>query len=156
VLPVALIFTVPTIAAIACDVEEGAALGAEIGGLLFGPQESGSTLALRNVNLGNWAADPRRAFSIDPEMQAKTINDWQGRGWELVGSYHSHPSGNAAMSNADAATAEVTGKLLIIGPGKTWQWRLYDPASRSEVGFRVAPPGQYGEGELWPGWPSFT
>jgi proteasome lid subunit RPN8/RPN11 len=140
VLPVALIFTTQVVNQIADEVVQSP--GFETGGLLFGPTGS---VATRNVWVPNDAADPARGFSIDPQLQAETIIYWQERGLDFIGSYHSHPSGNPAMSNTDAATAETTGQLLIVAPGASWEWRLYDPVARAEAAFRIAPPHQYRE-----------
>ncbi len=108
----------------------------ERGGLLTG-EASGLCSA---VPAHNQAADPRSEFTIDAEQLAK-LSDWIAASeLELIGSWHSHPNGNAQMSSADAAMARATGMLLIVAPASPWQWRLWDPVAGGEVGFAIAPP----------------
>lgn len=126
----------------------------ENGGLLFGLDVGthggtgavARTIILGAPGLGNAAADPAVAFSIAPIEQAQVIGQWSAAGYALIGSYHSHPSGNPSMSSADAAMAEAVGLLLIVAPapaGEPWQWRLYDPVGRVERRFEIAPPEVY-------------
>lgn len=131
-LEIALRFTFKTIAHIHRQVRE--CPGEEVGGLLFASEaELVADQAVENV-----APDRSSAFEIQPEMLSAAIRVWHG--FELIGTYHSHPNGNAQMSSADAAMATSTGMLLVVAPGSPWQWRLWDPVAGGEVGFAIEPP----------------
>lgn len=108
----------------------------EAGGLLFGRGD----LVVGAFTARNAAADRRSEFAVDPEVMDRVILNEEARGSELLGTYHSHPNGNAQMSGADAAMARQTGVLLIIGLGRPWEWRLWDPAAGGEVDLVIDPP----------------
>jgi proteasome lid subunit RPN8/RPN11 len=108
----------------------------ETGGLLAGGGES-VTHALPATNE---ALRPAREFTIGVEQMYDLLRSIEDEGHRLLGSYHSHPNRNAQMSGADAAMARSTGVLLIIAPGKKWQWRLWDPVVGGEVDFAIEPP----------------
>lgn len=83
-------------------------------GLLLG---SGDRIdqALPSINL---AADPERAFEIDPALLLRCHREARAGGPALIGWYHSHPAGGAGPSATDAARAVEAGKLwLIATPG---------------------------------------
>jgi proteasome lid subunit RPN8/RPN11 len=108
----------------------------ETGGLLFGrDQLVAGAFAARNA-----AVNPRSEFAIEAEVMDRVLVNEEARGSELLGTYHSHPNGNAQMSSADAAMAQQTGPLLIVGLGRPWVWRLWDPAAGGEVAFTIEPP----------------
>jgi proteasome lid subunit RPN8/RPN11 len=115
----------------------------ETGGLLFGRGDE----VLYAVAANNEAADQGSEYAISAEAFAKHVESFEEEDYELIGTYHSHPNGNAQMSGADVAMAQQTGKLLIVAPGQAWEWRLYDPIWRlyepiagGEVPFVIAPP----------------
>jgi proteasome lid subunit RPN8/RPN11 len=90
--------------------EAEAAGAAEICGLLLG--DGGSVteaVPLRNVHPA-----PTSGFLFDPEAQLAASRAARGAGKSIVGHYHSHPSGDAAPSAADAALAEEEGVLWLI------------------------------------------
>ena len=66
----------------------------------------------------NVAADPARAFEIDP---AALIAAHRGEraGTAIAGWYHSHPDGVAQPSATDAARAAPDGRLWLIAAGGT-------------------------------------
>jgi hypothetical protein len=116
----------------------------ETGGLLVGI----GTSVMYALPAENEADDPKSAFVIGGEQLAALVDSIgdrenyhlapDGLGWseprlELLGSYHSHPNGRADLSPGDAALAEVTGLLLLVAPGPTWQWRLWNPAAGGAV-----------------------
>ncbi|MET0361887.1 MAG: M67 family metallopeptidase [Sphingobium sp.] len=92
----------------------------EICGLLLGGQGRVDTfLASANV-----AADPARRFEIDPAVLIAAHRAARHGGPAIVGCYHSHPSGRAVPSAADAAQAAPEGMLwLIVGSGQARLWR---------------------------------
>jgi desampylase len=92
----------------------------EICGLLFGTAariESAEFCA-------NVAADPNRAFEIDPAALFAAHRAARAEGPELIGHYHSHPFGPAAPSARDADMAMGDGALwLILAAGEARLWR---------------------------------
>lgn len=91
----------------------------EICGLLLG-REGGieDVLSTRNV-----AADPARRFEVDPAaLFAQARRERQG-GAAMLGSYHSHPGGDAIPSACDAAAAEPGRLWLIVAGRRAAAWR---------------------------------
>lgn len=110
--------------------------GLESGGALVGRGND----VLEVMPAANAAADDRSEFAIPAEQLAGIVSMAEATGSRLLGTYHSHPNGNARMSRADVALARHTGLLLIVAPGERWEWKLWDPAAAGEVQFAIAPP----------------
>jgi proteasome lid subunit RPN8/RPN11 len=93
---------------------------AEICGLLFGAAERIDTAeACANV-----AANPARAFEIDPRALFAAHRRARRGGVPVIGHYHSHPSGLPVPSPRDAAQAMGDGAVwLILGGGIARVWR---------------------------------
>jgi proteasome lid subunit RPN8/RPN11 len=92
---------------------------AEICGLLFG--SAGRIEAAEAC--ANVAADPARAFEIDPAALFAAHRRARG-GALVVGHYHSHPSGLPVPSPRDAAQAMGDGAIwVILGGGVARAWR---------------------------------
>ena len=80
---------------------------------------------------GNVAEDPARHFEIDPVALFAALRDVRRGGAEILGWYHSHPSGNADPSATDAADAAADGRLwLILGGGSARLWRAVADGAR--------------------------
>lgn len=62
----------------------------------------------------NVAADPARAFVIDPATLFAALRAERAGGPVVTGWYHSHPGGRPTPSAADAAGAREDGKLWAI------------------------------------------
>jgi proteasome lid subunit RPN8/RPN11 len=94
--------------------------GTEICGLLFG-----TAGAIDRIEpCANVAADPARAFEIDPAALIAAHKAMRDGGPVLIGCYHSHPHGPAIPSPRDAAAAAPDGWLwLIAGRGAVTAWR---------------------------------
>ncbi|MEP7005495.1 MAG: M67 family metallopeptidase [Sphingomonas bacterium] len=92
----------------------------EVCGLLFGTQgRIAEAEATANV-----AADPARAFEIDPAALFAAHRRARAGGPAIVGHYHSHPSGAAVPSARDAAQAMGDGALWLIltaREGRLWR-----------------------------------
>jgi proteasome lid subunit RPN8/RPN11 len=71
----------------------------------------------RAMACANVAADPHRRFEIDPAALFAVMRAERGGGTRWIGCYHSHPSGEARPSAADAAAAAPDGKLWVILAG---------------------------------------
>ena len=93
---------------------------AEICGLLFGSRDRVTGIK----PCPNVAADPSRWFEIDPATLLAAHRAARMDGPQIVGHYHSHPSGVAMPSPRDAAAAIPDGALwLIAAAGKVSVWR---------------------------------
>ena len=62
----------------------------------------------------NVAADPARAFEVDPGVLIAAHRAARADGLEVVGCYHSHPSGVAEPSARDVEMAAGDGMLWVI------------------------------------------
>jgi proteasome lid subunit RPN8/RPN11 len=96
-------------------------VGSSHDGVLGPPDEKCGVLrgrghrVLRADAAANVAADPFKTFEIDPAalIAAHRAARRQG-GLELLGYYHTHPTGDAWPSKTDAACAAPDGKLWLI------------------------------------------
>lgn len=97
-----------------------AAQDEEICGLLLGSSDHiVEARPCRNV-----AVDPARMFEIDPAVLITAHRAARAGGPQVIGHYHSHPSGTPAPSATDAASAVPDGSYwLIIGAGAARLWR---------------------------------
>ncbi len=101
-------------------------------GLIGGTGDEGRMLwPIRNV-----AADPASRFRMDPEEQVRAFAAFEGRGWAMIGIYHSHPGGPPRPSETDIAEAQYpTAYYVIISladlvrPSVT-VWLIYDGQAR--------------------------
>ncbi|MBY8827112.1 M67 family metallopeptidase [Hephaestia mangrovi] len=93
---------------------------AEICGLLFG---TGDAID-RAQPCPNAAADPARAFEIDPAALIAAHRAMRAGGARLIGHFHSHPNGQAMPSPRDAEAAAADGSIwLIAAAGGVTGWR---------------------------------
>ena len=91
----------------------------EICGLLFGQSDRIETICCA----ANVAPDPARHFELDPSVLIAAHRAARGGGPQVIGHYHSHPSGVARPSVTDAACASPDGSLwLIVGGGEARLW----------------------------------
>lgn len=103
--------------------EADASGASECCGLLLGyPGEGRVTGILPAANI---APDPRHRFEIDPATLLRAHREARSGGPAIIGHYHSHPAGDSAPSETDAAMAEGRGEIwLIIGrDGSARAWR---------------------------------
>jgi len=103
---------------------------AEICGLLLGsPARIEAATACANV-----AADPARRFEIDPAALFTAHRAARGGGPQVIGHYHSHPSGQPVPSARDAAQAMGDGALwLILTAGEARLWRSVEAGAFEPV-----------------------
>lgn len=85
----------------------------EICGLLIG---RGSRVD-RAVPTANVAAEPARAFEIDTAALLQAHREARRGQGDVIGHYHSHPSGRTRPSPTDAAMAHDDGCLWLIVAG---------------------------------------
>lgn len=106
---------------------------AEVCGLLLGA--AGRIKAIAPA--ANVAPDPARHFELDPVALIAAHRAARAGGAQMIGHYHSHPSGVAVPSATDAACAAPDGSLwLIIGGDEA---RLWVAQGDGAGGVRFAP-----------------
>lgn len=93
----------------------------EVCGLLLGQGDGHITQVLPAANVH---PRPARFFEIDPAVLIGATKAARGGGLQVLGCYHSHPSGTPAPSATDAAMAARDGKLwAIVANGVIEWWR---------------------------------
>ncbi|MEO6093912.1 MAG: M67 family metallopeptidase [Novosphingobium sp.] len=92
-------------------------------GLLLGQGARIETIeSARNI-----AADPHRRFEIDPAALFAAYRAERSGGLQLIGYYHSHPSGHPAPSPRDCEHASGDRRVwAIIAGGEVGFWRDMD------------------------------
>ena len=94
--------------------------------------------------LTNTDASPHR-FTIDPVEQFRAIQHAERNGWEVGGTFHSHPAGEPVPSPTDVEAGAAGWIHLIVGPGggtrSSVRAYTYDATSYAELQVIVeAPP----------------
>jgi desampylase len=92
----------------------------EVCGLLFGTDEE--IVAVQRTR--NVAADPARAFEIDPAALIAAHRAARDGGAQVIGCYHSHPGGRAEPSATDRDQAAVGQVWIIIAGADVQAWRM--------------------------------
>lgn len=90
--------------------------GVERCGLLLG-KNAGQISEVRFA--ANVAPDPSRHFELDPAVLLTAYRASRSGGMQVLGHYHSHPSGEAVPSRTDAECAAADGLLWLIVAGRT-------------------------------------
>lgn len=73
---------------------------------------------------GNVHPEPARHFEIDPQALIDAHRTARAGGPEIIGYYHSHPSGLPEPSATDRAHATGDGRVwAIVGEGTVGWWR---------------------------------
>lgn len=89
-------------------------------GLLLG--EAGRVAGIRPA--ANVALDPARRFEIDPQALIDAHRAARGGGPQVIGYYHSHPSGPPEPSATDREQASGDGRAwAIVASGLVRFWR---------------------------------
>ncbi|WP_280537936.1 desampylase [Halopenitus sp. POP-27] len=87
----------------------------------------------------NAAETPRTRYLIDPEEQFTILESIEAAGDDVVGFYHSHPTGPPHPSRTDAADATWSGRSYVICAldGQpfvgSWRWEGDDDGFRRET-----------------------
>lgn len=104
--------------------EAGAAHPNECCGLITGkPGLAEAVVPARNVS-----PHPANSFEIDPGTLMRTHRDVRERQRQVIGHYHSHPTGKLEPSARDAARATHNGQLwLIIADGRVAAFEAVNP-----------------------------
>lgn len=116
--------------------EAAAAPEREICGLLFG--KSGDEISSIRP-CANVAAEPARAFEIDPIALIAAHTAQRHGGPKLIGWYHSHPNGRAEPSPCDSDAAFENGRIwLIIAQGNVRAWEATGAGAFAEIALEPA------------------
>lgn len=87
-------------------------------GLLLG--QAGKVMQIRPC--ANVAPDPSRHFEVDPVALIAAFRAERAGEEQVLGYYHSHPSGDSRPSRTDFAMAAHDGRVWAICGGKTVSW----------------------------------
>lgn len=98
----------------------------EVAGLLLGDADGTIRQVVRAPNV---AADPARQFAISPQVVAAAARQASRRGWQVLGSFHSQPTGTAQPSRLDLQGTVADYPLLILGAtqGRVVEARVWRP-----------------------------
>lgn len=83
-------------------------------GMEHGEDEQGVTAVERAIATENVADHPNTTYRIDPEELFEVIETAESVGQEVVGFYHSHPTGPRGPSQTDVAQATWDGYPYLI------------------------------------------
>ncbi|RQH03553.1 M67 family peptidase [Natrarchaeobius oligotrophus] len=100
----------------------------EICGVLGGEFGDERSRVRSQYPAANVAETPRTRYRIDPERQLSIFDRLEERGEEIVGFYHSHPTGPPRPSATDAAKATWPDRSYLIASLEpfelgSWRWR---------------------------------
>lgn len=100
----------------------------------YGERDSTVTTVRRTANV---ARNPTSEYHMDPEDQLEQLDSIEDEGLDVVGFYHSHPTGPPAPSRTDAARATWPGYSYVIvalgGEPFVGSWRWNGDADRFEA-----------------------
>lgn len=82
-------------------------------GLIGGVRRGNEMYAKKIYRMTNVESD-RAHFSMEPAEQFAAARDMRADGTELLGSFHSHPAGPAALSEEDVRRAYDTDILYLV------------------------------------------
>ena len=100
----------------------------EVCGLIGGVWQPYDRLALARVVIPVKNVDPAPSvrYAMEPQALLNAVLNFEKKGWEVVGIYHSHPHGTAQPSVTDAAEAMYPDAVYLIGVpgGNLTAWRI--------------------------------
>ncbi len=97
-------------------------------GLLVGRRANDSVTVSRAHESRNIAADPRTAFEVDPGLRLRLQREVRDQGAEIVGIFHSHPSGDPRPSATDRAAIwepDLLWLITAVEDGTVRESRIY-------------------------------
>lgn len=112
--------------------ESASAAPAECCGLLLG----GETIE-RAVPAANVAADPLRHFEIDPQALISAHRAARAGGPQVLGYYHSHPTGHPGPSATDCEHAGGDGAVWAIVAGDEVAFWRDTPSGFAALSYEV-------------------
>lgn len=103
--------------------ETALALPRECCGLLLGQGRGADARILQAASSPNVAAEPERYFEIDPRILIDAHRGARDGGAQIIGYYHSHPTGAGQPSATDRAMAAGDGMVWgIVANGAARFW----------------------------------
>lgn len=95
----------------------------EVCGLLLG--EGGRITVVEQC--ANVSSAPATRFELDPAALIAALRAARSGGHQVIGHYHSHPTGDPRPSPTDAADAAPDGAIwIIVGAGEVAAWRAVE------------------------------
>ena len=94
----------------------------EVCGILFGQREIVTSIE----SCANVAEYPATSFEIDPAALIAAHRRARAGGARLIGCYHSHPSGDFALSRRDTASADEGQIWVLIAGTQAGAWVMRD------------------------------
>lgn len=119
----------------------------EICGILGGTNTTPDTATVQSVHKAPNAADhPQTEYRIDPETQYELIETIESTDQEVIGFYHSHPTGPPRPSHTDIERATWPGLSysIVILSGRhpfigSWRWNDSTDTFNQEIVTLSAP-----------------
>ncbi|WP_096391327.1 desampylase [Halopenitus persicus] len=111
----------------------------EVCGVLAGTHGAEHSVVTDVYGTENAAETPRSRYRIDPETQFEVMEAIEADGLDLVGFYHSHPTGPTVPSETDAERATWPDHSYVICALDgypfvgSWRWRDADDAFEQET-----------------------
>lgn len=87
----------------------------EICGLIGGVWQGKTAIAKAVIQIENISPTPTISYHMNPQQQIRTMLDFDKRGWQVVGIYHSHPHGTTSPSHTDIRDAHYRDAVYLIG-----------------------------------------
>lgn len=100
----------------------------EVVGVLAGTRDDDTSTAWTLYRAGNAAETPETRYEIAPAEELSLLDHIDETGHDVVGFYHSHPSGPLAPSPTDERLAAWPGySYVIVSPASdpelgSWRW----------------------------------
>lgn len=92
--------------------------GLERCGIIFGAKDAeGVGWVAGCAELQNAAADPAHAYAFDAHVQVKSWSRVENWGYEVLGIWHTHPTGPEGPSSTDLAYAQPWYTYPVLWPG---------------------------------------
>jgi proteasome lid subunit RPN8/RPN11 len=108
----------------------------EVCGVLAGEYGDAKSRVVRSRAAENVAETPQIRYRIDPTEQFEIVESIESAGLEVVGFYHSHPTGPTAPSETDRDRATWPDHSYVIcaldGSPFVGSWRYRDEHDRLE------------------------
>ncbi|WP_232686314.1 desampylase [Halobacterium zhouii] len=83
-------------------------------GVLVGREQDGERHVEEVRRVPNVSETPRVAYELDPEATLAAFDDAEAAGRDVLGFYHSHPSGPVRMSARDREQASWPGRVYVL------------------------------------------
>lgn len=108
-------------------------------GLLVGRRANDSVTVSHAQESGNIAAEPRTSFEVDPGLRLRLQRALREEGAEIVGIFHSHPSGDPTPSATDQAAIwepDLVWLITAVEDGAVGESRIYAADNTDPPSFR--------------------